>query len=177
MKRGAMELSINTIIIVVLGVTLLVLGLMFVRNMFSKLDEISEGTFSKAQTTIESIDTDVKFSVPPSVEVKQGSRSTMTITVGNDGSCNGNKFMLDVAKSTNFDENKVKAQVISEKTVDIKPGQVAKYVIQVAAVSDAPLSTGSFDDPAYKVNVKCGSNIYDTSAFTIDVVKGSGLFG
>lgn len=51
-KRGALQLSITTIIIVVIGITLLVLGLVWVRGIFEELGELSEKTFDEANTLL-----------------------------------------------------------------------------------------------------------------------------
>jgi hypothetical protein len=51
-KRGAIQLSITTIIVVVIGITLLVLGLAWVRSIFSQLGSLSDDTFKKAQSMI-----------------------------------------------------------------------------------------------------------------------------
>ena len=48
-KKGALELSVNTIVVIVIGVTLLILGLVFVRNIFSKIDTLSSDSFAKAE--------------------------------------------------------------------------------------------------------------------------------
>ena len=47
-KKGALELSINTIVVIVIGVTLLILGLVFVRGIFEKVQKISDTAFDKA---------------------------------------------------------------------------------------------------------------------------------
>lgn len=50
-KRGAVELSITTIVVVVIGITLLVLGLTFVYNIFNDIGEQQKklGTFTDEQ--------------------------------------------------------------------------------------------------------------------------------
>ena len=52
-KKGAIELSITTIIVIVIGVTLLILGLGFVRSIFGNISKISDTTFAKAQSFLE----------------------------------------------------------------------------------------------------------------------------
>src|SRR3989338_5702909 len=51
-KKGALELSMNTIVIIVIGVTLLILGLAFVRGIFGKVTKLSEGAFEQAEGKI-----------------------------------------------------------------------------------------------------------------------------
>ncbi len=52
-KKGAIELSMTTIIVIVLGVTLLILGLAFVRGIFSKVSGLTEEAFSSAEKEIQ----------------------------------------------------------------------------------------------------------------------------
>jgi len=181
-KKGALELSITTIVVVVIGVTLLTLGIMFVRNMFSQLNSISEATFGTAETQITAISQSglSKVTMPQKVTVGQGERKTESIIVGNDGQiCSSNKFSVTLSKSTGstFDETAVGARIISNTEIEIPPGKQAKFVLQVAATKDAPLSTGTLADPAYSAVVKCGNTVYDNNAMVIEVTKGEGLFG
>ncbi len=52
-KKGAVELSMTTIIVIVIGVTLLILGLVFVRNIFGKATSLSEEAFASAEKEIQ----------------------------------------------------------------------------------------------------------------------------
>ena len=52
-KKGAIEMSMNTIIVIVIGVTLLILGLAFVRGIFTKIGGLTEGAFSDAEKEIQ----------------------------------------------------------------------------------------------------------------------------
>lgn len=185
-KKGALELSVNTIVVIVIGVALLSLGLIFIKNLFGGIDKISGGIFDTANTEIGKLHTGAKFTVPPIVDVKQGSRATMFVYVGNDGSDidNCKSFYIDLGKQGTFNENEIQSKVISKNPVELDAGEEARFVIQVAAIKKAPLSTGKPEDPAYSVTARCAagtataaSPVYDTSAFTINVEKGGGLFG
>src|SRR3989338_249996 len=52
-KKGSLEISIQAIVIVVLAMTLLGLGLTFVKKMFGNVDVISTGTFEKIQEQLQ----------------------------------------------------------------------------------------------------------------------------
>ena len=52
-KKGAIELSMTTIIVIILGVALLTLGLVFVRGTFLKITDLTEGEFAKASKEIQ----------------------------------------------------------------------------------------------------------------------------
>ena len=52
-KKGAIELSMTTIIVIVLGVTLLILGLAFIQGLFAKVTSLSEQSFATADKLIQ----------------------------------------------------------------------------------------------------------------------------
>ena len=55
-KKGALELSVNTIIIIVIGVTLLTLGLLFVRNIFTQTTDLSQTAFENANRELDALE-------------------------------------------------------------------------------------------------------------------------
>ena len=87
-KKGALELSINTIIIIVLGVTLLSLGLIFVNRVFGNVEELGGSAFERAQSELEKISGNVDeylTVVPSKVKVEQGSSTGVYLLVTNLG--------------------------------------------------------------------------------------------
>ena len=83
-NKGAMELSINTIVIIVIGVTLLSLGLIFVKGVFDKLDGQSDQIFEGGENEISKIaNHDQKLSVKQQVNVKQGADAVFKVWVVN----------------------------------------------------------------------------------------------
>src|SRR3989344_4872591 len=52
-KKGALELSMTTIIVIVLGVTLLILGLAFIRGLFGRVCVLSDEAFRIAEQEIQ----------------------------------------------------------------------------------------------------------------------------
>lgn len=178
-KKGALELSVNTIVIVVIGVTLLTLGLVFVKNMFNQLTQTSDDVFGTADKEIGKMHQESKFTCPTEISVKAGKRQTSTLYVGHDGTCGQGvkEFTVTLEKASDFDETLVKAKLISPATIPLKEGEEATYTMQIAAAIDAPLSSGSGDDPAYSVTVTCEGENYANGAFIINVVKGGGIFG
>jgi len=83
-KRGALELSMTTIIIIVVGVVILSLGLMFVRGIFSKVETLSGGAFEEAENVLNEIAThDQEVTLPSQVIVKQGEQKTFRIWIVN----------------------------------------------------------------------------------------------
>tara|TARA_Y100000310_G_C20658704_1_gene803449 strand:+ start:1577 stop:2101 length:525 start_codon:yes stop_codon:yes gene_type:complete len=67
-KKGAVELSMTTIIIIVIGITILSLGLVWIRGVFSDVSTISSGAFDQANSEIDELfaGTDQAVGVSPS---------------------------------------------------------------------------------------------------------------
>jgi len=84
-KKGAIELSITTIIIVVVGVTLLILGLVLVKNIFSgttkAVDILNDKTISTMAQMFgdETSDVIVKLGADKTVPVQPEKRSNVII--------------------------------------------------------------------------------------------------
>ncbi len=102
-KKGAIELSITTIIVIVLGVTLLVLGLVFVQGIFSKVTELSDAAFRDADREIkERIGANQKVYVSGvTFELDPGKSTTINIGVQNFGTeTTSSIFTLQVVSGT-----------------------------------------------------------------------------
>lgn len=87
-KRGSIELSMTTIIVIIIGLTLLSLGLVWIRSVFSSVEELSSGAFEKGETQIAEIfaGSNEPVSLSPSeTKLKQGDTSTASITINNLG--------------------------------------------------------------------------------------------
>ena len=86
-KSGAIELSMTTIIVVVLGITLLILGLAFIRGIFGNLGDISDETFDNAQDLLVGLESFDDFLTlrPERIELKQGEDKPVKLTILNQG--------------------------------------------------------------------------------------------
>src|SRR3989338_6223026 len=84
-KKGALELSMNTIVIIVIGVTLLILGLAFVRNIFGKVGGLAEGAFEEAQGKVSDFSTISKSLTvsPERIDVKKGDSKIIAVVIAN----------------------------------------------------------------------------------------------
>ena len=178
-KRGALELSMNTIVIIVIGVVLLSLGLFFVRGLFSQINEIKDDVFIRPgedRVEIGNIGRSGKFSVPDIVRVKQGGKATFSVYVIHDGSAgSGSKqFTLQLTPNGNF-ESQAKAKIISPLTVTLQEGQEAKFLGQVVALGNAPITL----DASYQLKVTCSGcqDEYASGEIVIEVIERQGLLG
>ncbi len=86
-KRGAIELSITTIVVVVIGITLLTLGLVWVSGIFEKLTGTTEGAFQQVDTQIDEIlgqGTGQWLSVSPStISISRGETQSVKVIIEN----------------------------------------------------------------------------------------------
>jgi hypothetical protein len=87
-KKGALELSINAIVIVILAMTLLGLGLGFVKDLFNKMGAMSDDTFEKMSERLNidlaSGDEDLLFS-KTRMTIDRGGSSLEGLAVRNEG--------------------------------------------------------------------------------------------
>lgn len=85
-KKGAVELSMTTIIIIVIGITILSLGLVWIRSVFSDVSTISSGAFDQANSEIDELfaGTDQAVGVSPSqLTISQGDTDQASLAINN----------------------------------------------------------------------------------------------
>lgn len=81
-KKGAIELSMTTIIVIVIGVTLLILGLAWVRGLFAKTSVLTDQAFATAEKMIqENMGSSDKFYVS-GLKFDVGSGESVIVHVG-----------------------------------------------------------------------------------------------
>jgi len=86
-KKGAIELSMSTIIVIIIGVTLLSLGLMWVRGLMGKTTSLTSGAFDQADAAIGDIFQDVDSVLvisPPQMTISPGEVKIAKVFITND---------------------------------------------------------------------------------------------
>ncbi len=154
-KKGAIEMSMTTIIVIVLGVTLLILGLAFVRNIFGKTEQLGLQAFEQADKEIQS---------------KMGSTEKFYVSGGFTWTVDPGTAVGRLVVIQNFDENldssgdfKVEIKPTDKKGSEtwfvisqpgkIKAGEKAKVPIEVRLPKGLPPGTSySFVVKVYKNN-------------------------
>ena len=87
-KRASLEISIQAIVIVVLAMTLLGLGLGFIRNMFKGISGVQEQVTEDVRAKIgrQLIETDEKVAFPRSeINIKRGDSAIIEVGIKNKG--------------------------------------------------------------------------------------------
>ncbi len=84
-KKGAIELSMTTIIVIILGVTLLSLGLVFIRGVIEKVTNLSERSFETAESEIGKISgVDQLLTLSPTnIDLPQKSSKPVDVIIAN----------------------------------------------------------------------------------------------
>lgn len=83
-KRGALELSVNTIIVIVIGVTILTLGLVFVQKIFSETDKTGTKVFQDLEGRLGEVNAQKFLTlIPSSFDLEQGKTQQVSVVVAN----------------------------------------------------------------------------------------------
>ena len=82
-KRGAIEFSMTTIIVIIIGVALLALGLVWISGTFSKLDTITESSLENAETILGESSFTGKIGVPKTIVMEGNDAKRYRINLRN----------------------------------------------------------------------------------------------
>lgn len=112
-KKGAIELSMTTIIVIVMGVTLLILGLAFVRGIFERLGGISDQTFIKAEDLLGGVENvnELLTVIPSNIEVEVEKDDATKVIIANLG-----EETIEVKAKASSSDKKLACLFIDEDT-------------------------------------------------------------
>src|SRR3989344_2600167 len=176
-KKGAIELSMTTIIVIVLGVTLLILGFAFIKGIFGKLEGISSTTFDKANTLLTGLENVEEFLTvtPTMINVEQGKDEVANLKPDIP------ELLVSLRVNAKNSDPKLKCMLFHETANE-------------DGKSTSPKSISSGEQVAYSLIIKetggdlrtTGCNIValvegvpddDSRQVVVRIVKPSGLFG
>lgn len=157
-KRGAIQLSITTIIVIVIGIAILSLGLTWVYNIFTGIESITEDAFASAENQLNSIfsETDeILVLSPKTLIIKQKEQQILGIGIQNtltDGKPHTFTYKIDLVNKEGKDVNTVLGwiaqgagqQIITGESITLNSGQKESVLIPIAIPRNAPLGTYRF---------------------------------
>jgi hypothetical protein len=154
-KKGALELSINAIVIIVLAMTLLGLGLTFIRNQMNKAGEMSTGVSDAVKDKImEDLRTGDKALSFPTPQITIGRNENQIISIG----------------IRNLNDNELKFRVLIQ---DLSVDDNSDYL-------DCGDSNQYKPTPSSEATAECAAFFWDYSVQTLqaggDLVTGIKLF-
>lgn len=163
-KRGAMELSINTIIIIVIGVALLSVGLLFLGNIKDKLFNMGNEAFRTGSDALRDLNNfDSKLSVSSSIDVKKGDATPFQIIIGNDKNVE-RTFTIDVKPAASNDAGTKLKMIVPITEFKIAGGAGKELTVNVRADKNIVV-----DSYAYLVNVKADGQDYESAEFFVNI--------
>ena len=148
-KKGAIELSMTTVIVIILGVTLLSLGLFFIRGIFTKTTGLTEGAFEEAEASIGklgNIESELTLT-SKSVNLKQGQSKGIGIVMANLGDKEA-RFKVQTslppktAQTAKFTCNVQETESTSSDEVPIKSGE--KKPLHILIIDQAKSNLGTY---------------------------------
>jgi archaellum component FlaF (FlaF/FlaG flagellin family) len=179
-RKGAIELSVSTIVIVVIAMAMLILGLVLVRTIFkstiSSIDKVDEGVKKEINNLFSDGNQKVVVRLTNSkLDVKQGEIFGFAFGIKNtvQGESTAGKFSYEI-KSSSIQRGCQLTQtqadnyiILGDKgTFDLPPGQIYTGFVEVQPSSNSPLC-----DIRYDISVTKDSQPYDSSFFIARVVS------
>jgi len=149
-KKGAIELGMNTIIIVVIGITLLSLALVWIRGMMGEegIGGLTEGAFGQAQSAIGDIyeGTSEELSiVPETLSISPGESNEAKVVFSNleDSDYDGVTFQIDTVTEGDQKVSCVFANTLKATAgpYDVPSGKSRELQVLIKAASTSPLGT------------------------------------
>jgi hypothetical protein len=170
-KKAAIELSVNTIVVIVLAMSMLILGLVLVKNIFSGATDITKMTNEQVKNQVSQLfGDDRKLVVYPDsrqVEIKQGQAGGFGIGIKNlrSGSSTDTKFSYEVVasdpdlqKKCGVSQKEIESLMTtgrSESGLPLASGEIVTMKVLFTTDVGTPLCTVRF-----RVNVKVNNENY-----------------
>jgi len=179
-KKGAIELSIGTIVIIVLAMSMLILGLVLVKSIFTgakyNVDQINDNVKAEINKLFNEKGTKSVIYLPDNqADIKKGESYGVAFSIQNDlrGDSNPKDFRWSVKASSiekgcQLTLEKADSYIIlnSDGVVPINPGERLSQprIISIEVPEEAPLCIIQYDLTIYVEN-----NVYDSNFFIIRI--------
>lgn len=177
-KKGALELSIGTIVILVIGMAMLILGLVLVRTIFTgakyNVDSLNDKVRGEIGKLFEEDGKSVVYLAEHKAEPSQGDEWGVAFAIKNveKGTSTASTFTYEVkAKDLSKDCKGLTPQKADEwikarktGTMTIAPGDIEPVIVRFSIPADAPLCIVPYD-----IEIKKDGGIYTRDFFDIIV--------
>ncbi len=183
-KNGAIELSVSTIVVLVIGMSMLIMGILLVRNIFggaiTSVNSINDGVRAQINDLFSQSDKKVVVSLPNNeVSIKKGENFGIAFGIRNtiEGTGLAEPFNYKISTySIDPGCRLTPAQADSylgvgsknERAIQLTPGDKPEtLLVKIKPADDAPLC-----DVQYVIEVTRGTAVYDSEIFTV-TIKGN----
>jgi len=174
-KKAALELSMTTIVVLVLAMSMLILGLVLVKTIFSGAKYNVEQMNQKVEDEIGKLFTEDKrivvYLADNKAEIQQGDNYGVAFGIKNQmrGVQEGSKFKYEVTMAENDCKIKEKEAMSwirlgKEGQITLAPGQNKVWLIRFEIPETSPLCM-----VRYNIEIKADSTFYTSESFDISV--------
>ena len=179
-KKGAMELSIGTIVIIVLAMSMLIFGMILLKNIFGGANDVVGMTNDQIKSQVSQLfGEDKKLVVFPdtrTIEAPQGEQSGFGIGISNQlSTASQDTFSYEVVVSDPDIRNKCgvsEAEALSwitngrvEPSIPLGPGESTTGAVRIRVPEGSALC-----DFRLRINVKHGNNAYASELMDVSIV-------
>lgn len=179
-KRAAIELSIGTIVVIVLAMAMLILGLVLVRNIFTgathNVDQLNKNVEDEINKLFNERGDKIVLYLPKSeADVQQGESYGIAFGIKNtvEGESQAGRFSYKIQSSDiqtgcqlTLQQADSYIRLGSTGTFDLSPGQIRYNLVKVQPPSTAPLC-----EMRYDIIVSKDSQSYDSTFFIVKVIS------
>jgi hypothetical protein len=186
-KKAALELSVGTIVIIVLAMSMLIMGIVLVRNIFSgatgAVDLVDKNVKAQLNKLFNEEETRTVIYLPNNVaEIKKGKSYNIGFGIKNvlrASEATTNQFtykveaaevetgcQLTLAQADNFIRL---GKTLTKPLTVIAGEEPTERTILVEVSDDAPLCSITYDITVYKGNI--GGEVYDTNFFILRIAS------
>ena len=176
-KKGAIEFSMTTIMIIIIGVAVLSLGLAWVSGTFTKIGTLTDESIAKAETILFEGTHLGKISAPSNIKIDSGEIKKFEIWVRNDLGVDS-KFKLGTMARVGDEVSgcSFTLQAVSASALPIKAGEEDKFIGVVQAGSGCgDGQIGIHKVPIYQddttPNIQNDDHLYGEEGITFTVQK------
>jgi len=179
-KKAAMELSIGTIVIIVLAMSMLILGLVLIKSIFTGAKYNIDTMNDKVRDEINKLFVENKkivvYLANQQVDIKQGNNWGVLFVVKNlkTGTPDASKFDYDVEignpsevkSNCGINENEAMSWIKAGKSgnIQILPGDIKDWYIRFQIPENAPLCF-----VRYNINVNADGEFYTADSFDVNI--------
>jgi len=166
-KKGAIEFSMTTIMVIIIGVAVLALSLTWIRGTFSNVNTLTEEALAGAETIVSELGATGKIGVPASLILEPGQVKKFQVTVRNERG-EDISFELGTPAIIGQAQTCLNVQPISTSALTIPSGESEKFIIAVDATG-----IGCTDGLSRVIKVPViygsGNTLYGEEAVTVTI--------
>jgi len=163
-KKAAIEFSMTTIMVIIIGVAVLALGLTWVRGTFTQVGQLTEVSLENAETILGEVGFTGKVGAPSTLILDQKDAKKFKVLIRNDEETTEGKFTLSINRGSTL-HNCFEVYAVADE-VQIPAGEIGELIGGVITTGCAHNSNG-FLNVVVKKDSDTGN--YGTEAVAVQV--------